>query len=144
MTPDRAAHLTEEALNDLLLGMAAPASEAHLAVCAGCRARVEEFQSGMRQFNEASLAWSEARAASSRPAIVRPPSRLVFAGAGLALAAAVLLALGVPVWKHSQSPVDHSSPAMVQSPSRSLAIMLKLVIPQVQSTEGGGAGSPRR
>jgi len=100
MTPAESAHLTEEAVNDALIGLSTPEANAHLAVCQPCCDRLEKFRSTVTMFNQASLAWSEDRPAPN-PRIVGPKARPAwFAPASWALAAAILLAIGVPVWRH--------------------------------------------
>ncbi len=67
MTPQNFAvtHLSEDQLDEVLLGIALPAASAHLATCEPCTVRFTAFQSElqaqMAAFNTASLAWSEAR-----------------------------------------------------------------------------------
>jgi hypothetical protein len=106
MTTEQSAHLTEEALDDALIGLSSPQAEAHLAVCELCRGQLEGFRSELRIFNQTSLAWSEAKPVKHLPVAAqlkhRPmiPASLRWA----ALAAAVMLAIGVPVWNH-----DHFS-----------------------------------
>ena len=93
-------HLSEEALNDVLIGMGSYQSELHLASCPECRAKVETFRSGMNMFNETSLAWIEsASSATPRSAVLRPkPRRLEFRSIGWAVAAlALLIATAVPL-----------------------------------------------
>jgi hypothetical protein len=102
MTQPRSAHLSEEALDDVLIGLGSPESAAHLAECEVCRGKLEEFRSGVRVFNQASLAWSEARPMRSPLSPARLKVRnAVFAPVGWAFAAVVLLVMiGVPVWNH--------------------------------------------
>jgi hypothetical protein len=54
-------HLTEDALNDFLIGTESNESAAHLASCAKCHAKLEDFQRSMEVFNMASISWSEAK-----------------------------------------------------------------------------------
>ena len=58
-------HLSEDDLDEILLGIASPESSAHLAACDVCAGRFTTFQTELRAqmsaFNQASLAWSEAR-----------------------------------------------------------------------------------
>ena len=58
-------HLTDDQLDEVLLGIASQPATAHLAVCDPCTQRFVNFQAGlqaqMSAFNQASLAWSEAR-----------------------------------------------------------------------------------
>jgi len=93
-------HLSEDALNDVLIGMASDESNEHLAGCEFCRSRVENFGRDMDLFNRTSLAWSEsASLASAHPMIPRPKShRLTFLAIGLATAIALLLAVATPLW----------------------------------------------
>ena len=99
MTREETVHLTQEELNDVLIGMSTPDAEAHLAVCAQCRNQMETFQSDMHVFNETSLAWSEAR--PGKP--IRIASKSGFRGVvgsplTWALATALLLMVGSPEW----------------------------------------------
>jgi hypothetical protein len=97
-------HLSEEALNDVLIGFGTSSSEAHLAACAACRGQLEAFRGNVQLFNRASLAWSEARSATMpHPA---PSRHVLFAPLGWALATMLLLTIGIPVWKfeHRSSP----------------------------------------
>ena len=99
-------HLSEEALNDVLIGMGSIQSELHLASCPACRAKIEAFRSDMGLFNETSLAWIESESsAAPRPAVRHPkPRRLAFLSIGWAAAAALLIATAVPLWRE----MDHS------------------------------------
>jgi hypothetical protein len=58
-------HLSEDDLDEILLDIAPPAATAHLAACESCARRFTAFQTQlqaqMSAFNQASLAWSEAR-----------------------------------------------------------------------------------
>ncbi len=58
-------HLSEDNLDEILLGIASPESSAHLAACGVCTVRFTTFQAELKAqmsaFNQASMAWSEAR-----------------------------------------------------------------------------------
>jgi hypothetical protein len=58
-------HLSEDDLDEILLGIASPESSAHLAACSVCERRFTAFQTQLKEqmaaFNQASMAWSEAR-----------------------------------------------------------------------------------
>ena len=106
MTRDRSNHLSEAALNDVLIGMASPESELHLAVCEACRGRVEGFHSHLTAFNEATLAWSDARPIAAARVAARPQMhRLPLAVAGWAMAVVLLALAALPVWRR----IDHVS-----------------------------------
>ncbi|KAA6458366.1 hypothetical protein DYQ86_20855 [Acidobacteria bacterium AB60] len=101
MTGELGKHLSEEALDDVLIGLGTAESEAHLAGCAACRAKAEAFAGDVRLFNAASAAWSEAR--GMRPVVVAaeaPVRRMPFALVGSAAAAVLAIAVGVSVGHH--------------------------------------------
>jgi hypothetical protein len=54
-------HLTEDELDEVLLGFASEDATRHVAVCEPCGVRIEAFRNQMAVFNHASMAWSEAR-----------------------------------------------------------------------------------
>ena len=66
--PEVQAHLTDEELDEVLMELAEPAVLRHAQSCTACGLRVEEFREAMASFNQATLAWSEARA-NSLPAV---------------------------------------------------------------------------
>jgi len=101
MKKELSAHLSEEALDDALIGLSSPEAEAHLALCGACRGQLEAFHAEIQLFNQTSLAWSEAQPARPFPVVAR--KKLIhtyYAPLGWALAATVFLAIGVPVWNH--------------------------------------------
>lgn len=59
--PVREAHLTEDELDDILIGVGSPEAEAHVAGCAACAGRKAEFVAALTSFNQATMAWSEAK-----------------------------------------------------------------------------------
>ena len=120
MTTELSNHLTEEALNDALIGLGSAESETHLAACAACRAKVEEFRSDMKVFNDTTLAWSEARPVTGLQGAARPKAHLpVFAPVGWALAVVVLLMICVSVWNHGQRSASHEGFTSVAAPEDS-------------------------
>jgi hypothetical protein len=58
-------HLTEDQLDDHLIGDLAAAPAAHLAACAHCSARVAEAADPLNSFRAVSLAWGERQSATS-------------------------------------------------------------------------------
>jgi hypothetical protein len=102
MTREEMNHLSEEALNDVLIGMASSASELHLAACTACRAKVEGFHADLGAWNGATLAWSQDRAQHGESIrIPVPHRRLPLAALGWALASAALLAIAIPAGRES-------------------------------------------
>jgi predicted anti-sigma-YlaC factor YlaD len=99
MTLQRSSHLSEEALNDVLIGLGSPEAEAHLDECEVCRGKLQAFRSEVNVFNQASLAWSESRAEKSSCVAREARARsVIFSPAVWALAALFLLVIGFPVW----------------------------------------------
>ena len=52
-------HLTEDQIDDVLMGDLAATTAAHLAACEACKLRVAEFEAPIASFKAVSLAWSE-------------------------------------------------------------------------------------
>jgi predicted anti-sigma-YlaC factor YlaD len=102
MTARLSAHLSEEALNDVLIGLSPPASDAHLEQCEFCRGQLQSFRSEMRVFNQASLAWSAARPSRSyRAAPKTQARRVISAPVSWALATVILLMIAIPAWNRN-------------------------------------------
>ncbi len=107
-------HLSEDDLDEILMGVESPASSlalAHLATCESCGQRLEAFQADLALFNQASLAWSQARSQTLsrdliRDVAARRPARRITPALGWssAVSAAVALALTLVV-------ADHRPPA---------------------------------
>jgi hypothetical protein len=107
-------HLSQAEISEWLAGIRADGAERHLAECAGCAAEVKRASQPLEQFGAAARAWGEAE----MPAVwLTPPAWLTpektapverrgwrLAGMGLALAAAALLLVAVPVrWQHQRA-----------------------------------------
>lgn len=145
MTTKLLNHLTDEALNDALIGLGSAESEAHLAACAVCRAKVEEFRSDMKVFNETTLAWSEARPVMSLPGAARPKAHLpIFAPVGWALVSVVLLLICVSVWNRDQRSASHTGFVSVAAPEDSEAQIAQdnELLRQVDVALSAGEASP--
>jgi anti-sigma factor RsiW len=100
MTPASSTHLSEEALDDVLIGLGSPESEAHLAACLDCRGRVNAFRSDVALFNSASMAWTESRLAQSRPTSRKTSHRTRLAFVSWAATAAAMAWLAIVVLHH--------------------------------------------
>ena len=100
MKPDLHSHLSDEALDDVLIGLGSATAQEHLSKCSHCRARVEAFQSSVALFNQAAFAYSEARPAKTPLVGDRQrklPARPVLAT--WAAAAALLVLAGPAGWR---------------------------------------------
>ena len=126
-------HLSNDQIDDALLGDMAPEADRHLAACELCAARLAEARMPIDSFRTVTLAWSERRSAtlplqefkmSAGPlrsaAVKRQP---IWASA---VAVLLALAVAVPVLRHetrlngdesSQVPVAVSTPVADQSAS---------------------------
>jgi len=99
MTPESTIHLSEEALSDVLIGLGAEESLAHLAGCAECRAQVATFRGDIGLFNAASMAWSQSRRPQARESA--PRARTLHAAFwGWAAVATALVVMAVGIWRH--------------------------------------------
>lgn len=108
MTPESTTHLSEEALDDVLIGLGSPESHAHLAGCAECRAEVQAFRGDMQLFNAASMAWSKSRWPKARPNVPRRVRTRVAFASWSAVAAALAAVMAVTIWHHRQeAPVNN-------------------------------------
>jgi len=97
-------HLSDEQIDDYLIGDLGGDAADHLEGCLECMARVQQMDSAISSFKTVSLAWSERRSATmplrtSEPA--RWSGRRVWSYAGSsAVAAALVIGLLVPVMRH--------------------------------------------
>jgi len=102
-----APHLTEDDFDDILIGAGSPEAAAHLAACEPCGQRLAafetQFQAQMSVYNQASLAWSEARSNSiSRDLAAHRPSFRVTPAGVWSTACALLLAVTFTVTANLQ------------------------------------------
>jgi hypothetical protein len=139
-----AGHLSEEDLNDVLIGLGSPESDAHLVVCNECRDQVEHFRSEVEMFKQTSLAWSEARSLSI-PRISRPKATpAILNPVAWAAAAALLLMIGIPVWNNDHRAASDQGTAQVQMPSDSEAQIAQdnALLQSVDAVLSAGETSP--
>ncbi len=91
MTPAEC-HLTQEEMDELLMGVAAPELRAHCALCAQCGTRVADLSQSIAFYNHASLAWAEARSNTfTRDLSGHRPTRRVTTSAVRSMAATLVL-----------------------------------------------------
>ena len=115
MTPESMNHLSEEALDDVLIGLGSPESHAHLSGCAECRAHVQTFRGDMQLLNAASMAWSKSRWPKALPRVPRAVrTRLAFASWS-AVSAVLVLVMALATWHHRQAPLGNQ-PNTAQTP----------------------------
>lgn len=60
-------HLSDEQIDDLLMGDLPPVPAAHLAICTRCADRVADATDLMTSFQSVTMAWSERRSATLHP-----------------------------------------------------------------------------
>ena len=120
MTPESKKHLSEEALNDLLIGLGSPESHAHIALCAECRDQAKTFLGDVALFNAASIAWSRSRLPRR---VVIEPRRVRFHAAfiGWAITAAALLVMAFGIWQHRPEPAPRQAITLQPQPADSEA-----------------------
>ncbi len=116
MTP--AIHLSEEALDDVIIGLGTEQSHAHLDVCAECRAHITIIHGDVALFNAASMAWSQSRRPKAHPNPLQPRDRRIpaaFAGSASAAAALVVMAFGI--WHHRPETLSNPANSLRVQPS---------------------------
>jgi hypothetical protein len=109
-------HLSQAEISEWVAGIRADGAERHLAECAGCAAEVKRASQPFEQFGAAARAWGEAEmpTAWSTPAEWLTPEKTApvarrrwrLAAIGLALAAAALLLVAVPVHRQHQRALE--------------------------------------
>lgn len=99
-------HLTEDQLDEVLIGCASPETAAHLHDCEFCNGQLAEFRSTMAAFHHAASAWSEAKSnALTRDLNRHQPAFRITARAAWSCASVVVLAaataLGLGLHQHA-------------------------------------------
>jgi anti-sigma factor RsiW len=121
MTPLSTTHLSEEALDDVLIDLGSAESHAHLAACAECRARVAMFRGDIALFNAASMSWSNSRRLQPLPSEARHHPRLRAAFIGWAATAAALVLMAVGIWRHHPAATPNNANTVQSLPADSEA-----------------------
>jgi hypothetical protein len=119
MTPELKNHLSEEALDDVLIGLGTAQSHAHLAVCPECRDQVKTLLGDVTLFNAASIAWSKSRL--PRPYVSEPRVRVHAAFVGWVVSAAALVVLAFGVWHHRPDTAPRQANSVPSQPTDSEA-----------------------
>ena len=97
-------HLPEPRISRWMTGERAPEDERHVRECAQCAAELARFEAALSQFRESVRQWSGGQGGSPPGAVLEiRPARRRFAP-WAAAAAAVLLAVAVPVYRSSRRP----------------------------------------
>ena len=117
-------HLTEDQLDDLLLGEASTAATEHAAACAQCHGKLQAFTALMADFNQSSLAWSQARS-TQHPHIHAshtPAPRRLFTAPAYAFAATILVLVTIVFGRFSLASgtpghAGHEHPATAVQPT---------------------------
>ena len=113
--PSPQPHLTDEQIDDLLMGDLLPLPAAHLAACARCADRVTEATDLLSSFQAVTLAWSERRSATLPP-LSRPLHKHLWQRRSSWVTACVGFALGLAIINlpHTGAPsVDGPRPLQV-------------------------------
>lgn len=122
-TPHLMPHLTDDQMDDALIGDLAVDCAAHLAGCDECQLRLEQAEAPIANFNAVSLAWSERRSATLPLRPTHSAHTAWLPRALWAATAAAVLAVGitVPVVRHSRegkslaSSHDGAAPTLMAS-----------------------------
>jgi hypothetical protein len=97
-------HLSEEQLDDVLIGDPGVEATAHLTGCAACQARVAALEGPIASFTAVSLAWSERQSATTSARVVGVTSSAWPRRMSWALAATCLAVIGfaIPMARHEE------------------------------------------
>ena len=114
MTPASTIHLSEEELDDVLIGLGSAESHAHLGACAECRSRVATIRGDIALFNAASMAWSESRRPQAR-VTESNAKRLPAAFLGWAAATFAVVVMAFSIWHvREENPANQANTRAVQ------------------------------
>ncbi len=119
-------HLNDDQFMDCVMGVE-PGVEtaAHLHECEACREELARFGMSMESFNKAALAWSEARPVEVRLGEGRfHAPRPFFAMASYALAACLMLSVGIEVMLHHEQSGASATVASVSGPEEDSAAQI--------------------
>jgi hypothetical protein len=101
-----AQHLTEDELELVLIGDAAPASMAHLSACVPCKTALAEMETPLAGFRAVTLAWSERRSATLPLNSLQEARRRAATGRrqrfalGAGVTAVLALSVAIPLLHH--------------------------------------------
>jgi hypothetical protein len=109
------AHLKPQEFDDLLLGIAASETTAHLNACPQCRAQADAVRQRIGWFRVAAVSWSEGASRQVTLPEKQSAFRLWLRPAWMLATAAVLIAVTIPLSvKHGQSKKNATSDAQAQ------------------------------
>jgi predicted anti-sigma-YlaC factor YlaD len=115
-------HLTDDQFTECLIDNApSGAAEAHLAACPQCRAELSRFLVSVDDFSSAALAWSYAQPAVSPRAIAAAARPAFLTPARWAIAAALLIVLGVPLVRHHNDDAVSTAAATAEDTEAQIA-----------------------
>ena len=96
-------HLSDDTLDDLLLGLPNAYGHAHIMDCPPCAARLEEFRTAVALFNQASATWSEARSNTISREII-PRNNWLGAVAGWSFGSVAVLVIALALTAQRDAP----------------------------------------
>ena len=109
------AHLKPQEFDDVLLGIAASETTAHLNACPQCRSEAEAMRQRIGSFRAAAVSWSEGASRQITLPEKQSAFRLWLRPAWMLATAAVLIAVTIPLSvKHGQSKKSATADAQAQ------------------------------
>lgn len=135
-----AMHLTEDQLDDYLIGDLALEPAAHLSTCEHCMARVAEAEAPMASFREISLAWGERHSATLPTPVPQSSRRFTrvhwLTGAAGIITAAVLLTIALPATSHDITPQTAAVQSRPAAPAAPVAAPQPAAAPETLAVLG--------
>jgi hypothetical protein len=141
-------HLSEEQIDEQLLGELGSAAAAHLAVCLTCTARVAEAAEPIADFRDVTMAWSERRSATMPLPVVAGDSLVWQRRMGWATTA-FALALGISLLSNGRKVTPETASMQpdqtVEAPMTAATVTSRVAaaphfVEAAQNTSGTTAG----
>lgn len=98
-----AVHLTDDQIDDYLIGDLAESWNAHVATCAECQVRIAELKSAIDSFKDVSLAWSERQSATVPVRLAGSTRKISHKRRAIWVAtatAAIAVSVAIPLMRH--------------------------------------------
>ena len=113
-------HLTEDQIDDVLIGDLAAGPAAHLKQCTQCQARLEAAKAPMASFAAVSMAWSERQSATAPVTLVQAATSVGQRRANwvAAATATLLVAVSIPLTMREKHTPVVASDTVASAPAK--------------------------
>jgi len=117
-------HLSEDQIDDMLIGDLAPEPAAHLKQCTECQTRLEAAEAPMASFAAVSMAWSERHSATAPVTLLQAANSAGQRRANWVAAATamLLLAVSIPLTMRDNRTQVVASDTSMQTPAKPVVV----------------------